>query len=475
MLTKETRERFSTARHNLGYYRCVAITARYYREDPNPGDLLTAVENALAKVILRHPPLCCGIINEDKNDPAFVRLESIDVSKCLNYRVLESSTPEKYEKSLIEIVEHQHGQLWPDLHCRPGWKLIVVQDKKMRKVFDAVFAFHHAVADGLSGMVFHRSFMEALNGSAAVTLVDHILRIPDSIKLLPPMEEMIDFKISWRYLLSTIWNQLLKPKWLFPDPSPPWAAAICSPTNVQNYRSHAKLISIPENHVTTILGACREQNTTLTGLLHGLAVTSLASRVPDATSFTAVTPFSTRYLSGISSTEEMAVQYGGHISKQTPDIISAVRAFSDPAQIIEQVWKIAKNFKVEMAAETTKMPNDNLVGMIPYVSSIHNMYLSKMGKPRDNAYEVSNVGSLKNEDEEAQWKVGRVVFTQSGNATGAAFAFNVASVVGGPLTISVTWLEGDVEEKLVGDVLEDVQYALGCIADGKEVSLGHSN
>jgi len=474
-MLRETRERFSTARHSLGYYRCVAITARYYQRDPSPDDLIAAIETALAKVILRHPPLCCGIINEDKNDPAFVRLEFIDVLKCIDYRVLQFSTPEKYEKSLIEIIEHQHGQLWPDLHCRPGWKLIVVQDKKTRQGFDAVFAFHHAVADGLSGMVFHRSLIEALNDSAAVNMDNHILQIPDSIKLLPPIEEMIHFKISWRYFLSTIWDQLLRPKWLFPDPSPPWAAGICSPINVQNYRSRVKLVSIPENHVNTILGACREQKTTLTGLLHGLVVTSLASRVPDAASFTAVTPFSTRSLSGISSTEEMAVQFGGHISKQTSDIISAVRASSDPAQITEQVWKIAKNYKVEMAAETAKLPNDNLVGMIPYVSSIHSMYLSKMGKPRDNAYEVSNVGSLKNEDEEAQWRIGRVVFTQSGNATGAASAFNVASVVGGPLTISATWLEGDVEEKLVSDVMEDVQYALRCIADSKEVSLGQSN
>jgi hypothetical protein len=393
------------------------------------------------------------------------------MSKCIDYRVLDSPNPEEYEKSLIETVEHQHGELWPDLHCRPGWKLIVVQGKHTWKVFDAVFAFHHAIADGLSGMVLHRSLMKALNDSAPVGTYQHILRLPDSIRLLPPMEEMIYFKISWWYLFSTIWNQLLKPKWLFPDSSPPWSGEICSPTSVQNYRSRVKLISIPAIQVNTILNACREQKTTLTGLLHGLFVTSLVSRVPSATSFTSVTPFSTRYLSGLSSTEEMAAQYAGHTSKYTPDIISAIRWSSDPAQITEQVWEIAKSFKAEMAAETAKMPNNNLIGMIPYISSFHNMFLSKMGKSRDDTYEVSNVGSLKNEDEKAQWKFGRVIFTQSGNATGAAFSVNVASVVGGLLTISVTWLEGVIEEKLVGEVVEDVQYALRCIADGKEVSL----
>jgi hypothetical protein len=472
VLIKEARERFSTVRHNLGYYRCVANTATY-SIDHTLDNLPTLLENALAKVILRHPPLCCGLINEDKNDPSFVRLESVDVSKCIIYRTLHSSSPEEYKQGLIEIFEHQHQQLWPDLHCRPGWKLIFVQSKPLpaeRTVFDAMFAYHHAIADGLSGMVFHRSMMGALNDPATVTMEDSIIKIPDSLILPPPLEDMVDFKVSWWYLLSTLWKEM-RPKWLSTDSSPPWTGAICSPINIQKYESHVKLITLSANDVTTILAACKKQKTTLTGLLHGLIVASLASRVPSATSFTSMTPFSPRYLSGISSTNDIAAQVCGHSSRYNPEIISAIRASSNPSEIMDQIWKIARNFRAEMAAEMALMPNDNIIGMLPYIKNLHNLLLSRIGKPRGDTYEVSNVGSLKSEDMKGKWKIERIVFTQSGMATGPAFAFNVASVVGGPLTISVTWLEGEIEEKLVAEIIEDVQYALRLIAGGREVSL----
>jgi len=258
-LMKEAREQFSTVRHDLGLYRCVQNTARY-SIDHSPDDLLTTLETALAKVILRHPPLCCGIINEDKDDPAFVRLESIEVSKCIDYRVLESPTPEAHERSLIEIIEHQHRQLWPDTHCRPLWKLIVVQSKALsadRTVFEAIFAWHHAIADGLSGLVFHRSMQEALNDPATFTIADHTIKIPDSINLFPPQEDMIKFKISWWYLLAAAWRTM-RPKWLLPDSSPPWTAAEVA-LSADNYEPHVKLISIPSENVTSILAACREQ------------------------------------------------------------------------------------------------------------------------------------------------------------------------------------------------------------------------
>jgi hypothetical protein len=51
--------------------------------------------------------------------------------------------------------------------------------------------------------------------------------------------------------------------------------------------------------------------------------------------------------------------------------------------------------------------------------------------------------------------------------------FNSVSVVGGPLVISVTWSGGDVEDELMGKIVGDVRFALKCIAEGREVSLGH--
>jgi hypothetical protein len=469
----QAREKFSTVRHNLGLYRCVQNIARYsLNQSHNTNDLLATLETALAKVILRHRPLCCGIINEAKENPAFVRLESVDVSKCIEYRSLDPSTPEEYEQSLIGIIEHQHRQIWPDIHCQPPWKLIVIQNKALSSdgtVLDAIFAWHHAIADGLSGMVFHRSLQEALNDAASIKIVNHTIKIPESTNLFPPQEEIIKFKISWWFLLSAVWHKL-RPKWLLPDSSPPWTAAPVAPTT-EGYDPHVKLISVSSEHTISILAACREHKITLTSLLQALIASSLANRVPNANSFVSTTPSSPRHISGISSTSDIAVQVCSHSFTFTPDVLSAIRTSRTPTQITGQIWEISKTFRRTLAAEIARLPVDNVAGLLPYAGSIHKMFLSKLGNPREDTFQVSNIGAFKNEVRDGQWRIERMFFTQCGLA-GSAFTFNSVSVVGGPLIISVTWSGGDIEDGLIGKIIGDVICALNSIAEGREVSLG---
>jgi hypothetical protein len=101
------------------------------------------------------------------------------------------------------------------------------------------------------------------------------------------------------------------------------------------------------------------------------------------------------------------------------------------------------------------------------------MFLSKLGKSREDTFQVSNIGAFKNEVREGdrQWRIERMFFTQCGLA-GSAFTFNCVSVVGGPLIISVTWSAGDVGDELMGRIVGDVRYAMNCIAEGRDVSLG---
>jgi hypothetical protein len=472
-LIYERRERFSTARHHLGYYRCVANTAKY-SIDEHLEDLSSVFETAVAKVILQHPALCCGIINEDKKDPAFIRLNSIDVSKCIEYRDLDVLTVEEYDQKLAEIIEHQHRQLWPHLDSYPGWKVIIVQSKTVNSssIFDMVFAFHHALADGLSGMVFHRSILKALNDSSeSPSLKDHVLTIPDSITLKPALEKVVNFKVSWRFFLGVLWLGM-KPKWLFRNPSPPWTGSVCAPLPIQHYASRVKFISIQDHLVSNILAACREQKSTLTGLLHGLVIASLTSRVPSAPGFIAITPYSLRNLTGLSATDEMGVQVAALSSTFSLGTISAVRGAPDPHHLTEEIWKIARTFRTEMSNEISRMPNDSLIGLIPYVTDMHKFFTSRVGKPRSETYELSNVGVLKNEVEIEKWRVKRVIFTQSAMATGPAVCFSVASVAGGPLVISASWLEGDIDEQLVDEVVQDIECGLRSVAEGKEVKLG---
>ncbi|KAF4632365.1 hypothetical protein G7Y89_g5754 [Cudoniella acicularis] len=468
------RERFSTVRHNQGTYRCVCITARYITPSA-PEDLVSTLEATLGKVILQHAALCCGIINEDKEDPHFVRLESIDVSKCIEYQNLKVTSTEEHEQGLVEILERRHSTLWPNLHLLPGWKLIIVQSPALSSTgttFDAVFAVHHAFCDGLSAMVFHRSLLSALNSRASSTpsLKNHILTIPSTVVLSPPVEKCVDFKVSWFYIIQQLWNEFMPRLPFLPALPVAWTSTIPSLTSLKNYKSRVKIFHIPAPFVPNILSECRKHNTTLTGLIHALTTLSLAQDIPTAETFTSTTPFSLRYLTGLSPTSEMGVQVSAFETTYPPALISSLRSqHVSPSQLAETLWHFARTFKSDLSAEIASLPNNNQLGMIPYISSMHDFIRKKFGKKRGATYEVSNVGVFKNENEEGMWKIERADFTQSGSAVGPGVGLSVVSVAGGQLSVSLDWLEGDMDEAVLESLKSDLENGLRGIGEGREV------
>jgi len=88
-------EKFCTVSHFQGLYKCVAITAKY-STDLHTRNLVPLIECAVAKVVPEHPILCVGITGEETDTPAFVRLHSIDLSKCIEHREVIAFTVDEY-------------------------------------------------------------------------------------------------------------------------------------------------------------------------------------------------------------------------------------------------------------------------------------------------------------------------------------------------------------------------------------------
>jgi hypothetical protein len=55
--------------------------------------------------------------------------------------------------------------------------------------------------------------------------------------------------------------------------------AVITPAAMKQYESRVKLITVSLSHVANTLVTCQEHEVTITGLLHGLTVTSLTSHV----------------------------------------------------------------------------------------------------------------------------------------------------------------------------------------------------
>lgn len=424
------------------------------------------MESALTKVVIKHPVLCVGIVDEETEKPAFVRLESIDLPKCIEYREVIAFTQSEYNAALENILERQHRQLWPDIYCRPPWKIIVVQSKSMppsNTLFDIVFAYHHALADGVSGLIFHRSLLEALNSNIIVENPHHQIKIPGEITLPAPLEQQIKFAVSLRFIIREIWKAR-KPTWMkCPGNIPPWTSTLLSLEHIQNYKSRSKIVSISAYQLALILTACRRQNAKLTGLLHGIIVVSLAFHVPEARRFDVGAPYSLRHLIDETSRDEMGSYAWGYSVPYFPETISKIRSSMTDAQLTDQIWTVARAFSASVTAELGKVPKDHWVGLIPLSKDLHKAFKSQVGKPRAETFEVSNIGAFKNGTDEGNWRIEKMIFSQSGMGTGPAVSFNVVSVAGGQLTICATWLEGAIAETLVNIVCGDIVRILNSL------------
>ena len=83
-----------------------------------------------------------------------------------------------------------------------------------------------------------------------------------------------------------------------------------------------------------------------------------------------------------------------------------------------------------------------------YLRNFTPYLLGKLGKSREETYEISNLGNMNTgtgmstEGEPAQWQIERMVFSQPANAIGCAINFNFVSTTAGGLTLTITWQKG---------------------------------
>jgi hypothetical protein len=125
------------------------------------------------------------------------------------------------------------------------------------------------------------------------------------------------------------------------------------------------------------------------------------------------------------------------------------------------IWDLTTKIGSELKNRLAKLPEDDILGLLAWVSDWFKRAKEMQGKPRDTTWEVSNLGSMPCRPARTGagndgWKLRRSIFTQSGNAIGAAFDVNVSSVAQGPLTLTLTWQEGIVEGALMDGLAKDL-------------------
>lgn len=429
------------------------------------------VEEALGRLILRLGGLRVGIIKENTNQASFVSVASVNLRDFIEWEITTASSQAQHDARVLGATKTRLEQLWPDTANRPPWKLLVVQNGASgpdEVVLDMVFATHHALSDGKSTMVFHAGLLHELNSPCGppAELKNHVLGFDRPPVLAPPQQELIQFKIGWTFFLKTLWQEF-GPSWLKPRPPvEPWVGKLIT---LEPHRLNLRLVSITPEVVANLVVACRAHGATLTAILHVLVLASIARRVPAevALAFSSETPIGLVPWAKMPPGADMDLNNILSVLNTSSNKVWGADTVADLRHRLREgdggleedlIWPLAATWRAEMKTKLASLPNNDVCGLMNYVTDWQKRWEGKIGKRRDVTWEVSNIGLIKGTANEGQegWTIQRSFFTQPAFLAGPGFAVNVAGVEGGEVTLTLNWQGGVIDDAVLDGLVEDL-------------------
>jgi hypothetical protein len=452
-------ETYSTARHHLGYYNNVGLTATYTSPLSIPGSLEGPVYAALRKVIAKHPVLSAIALNEDKSYPNvyFARLPSIDLRTCVEFQERKDPVPGDGEtdKELERLLTNQHARNYKDnLGSKPFWRLAILTSRSHVSTFTAAWMFHHALADGSSAFLFHNTFLAALNFLDSDPSSNSIIE-PPTEPLPPPFEDLHTMPISWSFLLTNV-GKLLFPSILDKHPPKLWTGNSVPSTISTSPRFHFRTIVFSAATTRSLAQLSRTEGVSLTATLQCLVTASLFASLPaeQYDKIAVMGPMATRtFLTGV----------------QDDQMTNALTEWTythcrEKAGMFS--WKETRAAKSTILTAVAQSGRDNPIALLKYISSMHDYLDSHLGKKRMPSFELSNIGVYKTENEEiGTSRIGRMTFSQCANPTGPPFGVNVVTGGDGNATLNFCWGNEAVEEDLMNEVVTGVEESVKALAD----------
>ncbi|RAK96892.1 uncharacterized protein BO80DRAFT_428718 [Aspergillus ibericus CBS 121593] len=436
-------EKYSIARLPLKLYFNVAVSATYTLPDTFTLPIKDYVYKACETLIGQHPVLSAIPVNEDTDEPWFVRLPEVDLSQPVSLQERSRDFPEGDEPDveLCELLQVQHstGFTAP----LPYWRLFILTDDANERRFTAVYVFHHALGDGTSGKAFHETFLEALHAAASLTLGEAKQIIPSpKTPLLPNLEAVHPCNSTIPFIVNVLFRAKV---WSYRDPGLWTGAKIFVPIDTQ-----LRQIVIPAAVSAAFRKNCRQNNASVTAALQAAIARALFTHLPQNYTKVNLTGAisSRRWLKGEITEQSMGVwvmDFGeSFVRKQ-------VNKYPDAFP-----WGEARKSRATIERTLSRRGKNTGVGLLKFVDNFQDFLQGKIGKDRGESFEVSNVGVLNpnQAEDSSRPQIGRVMFSQTPNATGAALV--VSSITGGDgsLVLGITWQKGVAEPELFDAVIE---------------------
>jgi len=416
-------EKFYIARHNLGHESCTIVSAKYTADSASLSK--PTLYPALAKLIQTHASLGVHLHNESTKRAAYARLQTVDLDKVVTF---------VDDDDVALVMEREFLRPFNTTELTPLWRAIVLKDNTV------VFAYHHCITDGKSGVAFHKALASALNDPSTYSqdLSTNNISVPP-IQLLPPVEKLLDLSVSSLTVIRELVTLFIPVSWT--KASSAWTG---NPVvNIPQLQTHCRIFHFSVHDSSQLLGLCHKHNSTLTSVFHTLALSTIAGLVANEI-FSNFTPYTT-----IPSCIPISLRQLAHTP---PDAmcnqISAFEMFS-PITQTEFSWKEAATLASTLRSQVEK--SKEKVGAIKFLFGNYNAFFKAMrGKKRKIGFELSNLGrAFWKVEPEDKWKTEKMVFALCAPVEGAAINLGVVGGPEGSISVSVTWGDNAVASSLV--------------------------
>ena len=425
-----------------------------------PPDLKSVVYAALADVVRRHAILSAIPINEATPEAYFARLEVIDLTKCVSWKTrVGDATRGEEDLELDGILEGQHNVGFDSEYGDvPFWRLIILQDAGTELSFTASFIFHHSLGDGATGSIFHTSFLQGLNNTISIPSLDtHIntcIPVDPTIQLLSPLEHLHPLPLNPTPRSHRAASASELKKW--------FGTPIHTPL-----KSHYKTLFFSPTSTATFAKKCKDNGVSVTSGLTAVLAGALFSALPDTVeALTGIIPINLRPWLDLPATEadgamgnfidamkvHVRREECGECGGDGESMMSGMRA---ARHVSKEIKRYLANSSPTGEPYTSIAP----LKLIPDVAAV---FTSLLGTTRDAAFEISNLGRFHDasanqlrcgDDDSAHWHIGRMDFSRSAVAFGAAVTTSVVTGADGGLSVGFCWQDGVVERSAVEQVM----------------------
>lgn len=440
-------------REDLGFYHSVLIGGIYEFEDAEYElNKPSFFAGPLKYCIDRHAALAVVVKDKHTEKAFYERVLTMD----LNDHIQVAQNDYEALDEMATIEHHFLSILKAPWSCAcPPWKIVILplsaSESSAQSRCLITFVFSHALGDGIGGLVFHRTLLEAFRKPIKGIQSMSMLYTTPERELGPPFDTSERLPISWGYLMAPLLGALL-PTWLgallglkasvASSDAGTWTGPPMSVDPSDPAATRIQLLEIDSADVERALCVARQHGAKLTAVMHQLIIRALDKAVPDptVTSWLSHTAVNMRPAVGALD-DEMGLFVTGCFQSH-PRV-------SGSSPLSEADWADAR-LLTERLAESATALQDQPTGLLRYVPNMRKWTAGKVGQRRDGSYDVSNLGAFSDvpglSQDASGWRCAltKMAFSHSTSPIAEPLVLSMVSVKGGSLVCSVGWTPGSL-------------------------------